>query len=99
MLGCAGHHYNRAGVTAAGCLIWGICTAGFSFCNTLNQGYLFWAVNGLGLSLVIPTGQSLIADYHQATTRGTAFGVYYLTAAFGSMFGSLYATNVGEFSC
>ncbi|KAL3131696.1 hypothetical protein ABBQ38_007988 [Trebouxia sp. C0009 RCD-2024] len=96
--GLAGHHYNRVGVTAAGCLIWGLCTAGFSFCNTLNQGYLFWAVNGLGLSLVIPTGQSLIADYHPASTRGTAFGIYYLTAAFGSMFGSLYATNLGAAS-
>ena len=98
MLCCPGHHYNRVGVTAAGCVIWGTCTAAFSFCNTLNQGYFFWALNGLGLSLVIPTGQSLIADYHHANARGTAFGAYYLTAAFGSMFGSLYATNVGESS-
>lgn len=93
-----GHRYNRVGVTTAGCFMWGICTASFSFCKTLNQGYLFWAVNGLGLSLVIPTGQSLIADYHCASARGLAFGAYYLTAAFGSMFGSLYATNIGEFS-
>ena len=93
-----GHHYNRVGVTAAGCCIWGICTLSFSFCSSLNQGYVFWAANGLGLSLVIPAGQSLIADYHCASSRGTAFGAYYLTAAFGSMFGSLYATNVGESS-
>ena len=98
MLRFPGHHYNRVSVTAAGCLIWGICTLSFSFCSTLTQGYVFWAVNGLGLSLVIPTGQSLIADYHCASARGTAFGAYYLTAAFGSMFGSLYATNIGECS-
>ena len=45
--------------------MWGVCTAGFSVCRSLNEGYLFWAINGIGLSLVIPTGQSLIADYYQ----------------------------------
>ena len=61
----AGHYYNRVHVTSIGCVMWGICTAGFSVCRSLNEGYLFWAINGIGLSLVIPTGQSLIADYSQ----------------------------------
>jgi len=52
-------------VTSIGCVMWGVCTAGFSVCRSLNEGYLFWAINGIGLSLVIPTGQSLIADYYQ----------------------------------
>ena len=61
----AGHLYNRVQVISIGCCLWGICTAGFSMCQSLKQGYIFWAVNGIGLSLVIPTGQSLIADYYQ----------------------------------
>ena len=64
---CPGHYYNRIHVTSVGCLMWGICTAGFSMCRSLQEGYFFWAINGIGLSLVIPTGQSLIADYYQAS--------------------------------
>ena len=65
----AGHYYNRVHVTTIGCLMWGICTAGFSACRSLKEGYFFWAMNGIGLSLVIPTGQSLIADYYQVHTH------------------------------
>lgn len=61
----AGHYYNRVHVTSIGCIMWGVCTAAFSACQSLKQGYLFWAINGVGLSLVIPTGQSLIADFYQ----------------------------------
>lgn len=76
--------------------MWGVCTAGFSICSSLRQGYFFWAINGIGLSLVIPTGQSLIADYYHASNRGKAFGAMTLTASLGGMFGSMYATNLGE---
>lgn len=94
----AGHYYNRVKVTTLGCIMWGVCTAGFSMCASLRQGYFFWAINGIGLSLVIPTGQSLIADYYQASNRGKAFGALYLTGSLGGMFGSMYATNLGSSS-
>ena len=67
----------------------------FSGCSTLTQGYLLWAVNGVGLALVVPTGQSLTADYFSEAARGKAFGALYLTGAFGAMLGALYATNLG----
>ena len=44
---------------------------------------MYCAFNGVGLALVIPCVQSLIADYTQAETRGNAFGVMYFTAALG----------------
>lgn len=44
----AGHVFNRIYVTSAGCFIWGIMTAGFAFCQSINQGIFFWAVNGIG---------------------------------------------------
>ena len=71
-------------------------TAGFSATRTVQQGYIFWAVNGIGLSLVIPNGQSLTADYFQPAQRGKAFGGLYLTGAVGATLGALYATNIGE---
>jgi len=44
---------------------------------------------------VIPSGQSLIADYYPPASRGRAFGALYLTGAVGGMLGSLFATNMG----
>ena len=61
----------------------------------MQQGYLFWAVNGIGLAMVIPNGQSIIADSYPEASRGKAFGALYLTGAFGAMAGTLYATNMG----
>ena len=58
-----------------------------------------WAINGVGLALVIPSGQSLIADYYPPASRGRAFGALYLTGAVGGMLGSLYATNMGVNPC
>ena len=55
---------------------------------------MFWAVNGVGLSLVIPNGQSLIADYYEDLDRGKAFGALYLTGAVGAMLGTVFATNI-----
>ena len=92
----AGHSYNRVLVVASGCALWGLMTGLFSGCSTLTQAYLLWAVNGVGLALVVPTGQSLTADYFSEASRGKAFGALYLTGAFGAMLGALYATNIGS---
>lgn len=80
---------------AFGCSLWGMMTGLFSGCSTITQGYILWAVNGIGLALVVPTGQSLTADYYPEASRGLAFGALYLTGAFGAMLGGLYATNLG----
>ena len=54
------------------------------------------AVNGVGLSLVIPNAQSITADYYDELDRGKAFGALYMTSALGGAVGSLYATNQGQ---
>ncbi len=54
------------------------------------------AINGVGLSLVIPNAQSITADYYDELDRGKAFGALYMTSALGGAFGSLYATNQGR---
>ncbi len=60
------------------------------------QGMALSAINGVGLSLVIPNAQSITADYYDELDRGKAFGALYMTSALGGAFGSLYATNQGR---
>ena len=43
------------------------------------------AINGLGLALVIPRVQSLVADYHPSESRGKAFGFMFFTASCGRL--------------
>lgn len=47
------------------------------------QAMVSCAVNGLGLALVIPCVQSLVADYHPSESRGKAFGFMFFTASCG----------------
>ncbi|GLC33417.1 hypothetical protein PLESTM_000068900 [Pleodorina starrii] len=93
--GLAGHYFDRVTVLFLGCAIWGFFCTAFSFATTVNQGILAWAFNGVGLSLIIPNSQSLVADYYTATQRGEAFGTLMLTGALGGMLGAMFATNLG----
>ena len=47
------------------------------------QAMIYSGINGVGLALVVPCVQSLIADYTAADKRGAAFGVLYFTGALG----------------
>eukprot|EP00891_Asterochloris_glomerata_P000173 jgi/Astpho2/173/e_gw1.00004.7.1_t len=93
--GIMGHHYNRITVVTIGCLLWGVMTALFSVTQSLQQGMILSAVNGVGLAFVIPNAQSLTADYYLELDRGKAFGALYMTSAIGGALGSLYATSIG----
>ncbi|GIM07207.1 hypothetical protein Vretimale_11285, partial [Volvox reticuliferus] len=93
--GLAGHYFDRVTVLFLGCAIWGFFCTAFAFATTVNQGIAAWAFNGVGLSLIIPNSQSLVADYYMATQRGEAFGTLMLTGAVGGMLGAMFATNVG----
>ena len=44
----------------------------------------FSAVNGLGLALVIPAAQSLVADYYEEKSRGGAFGLLFGVSSLGA---------------
>lgn len=66
----------------------------FQYSDLPNGEVLF-----AGLALVIPSGQSLVADYYPAASRGSAFGALYLTSALGGMGGSFFATNLGKIHC
>jgi MFS family permease len=55
----------------------------------------FAGINGMGLALLVPCCQSLIADLFPAEARGRAFGLMQLTGALGGMAGGVFATNLG----
>lgn len=94
--GMLGHFYNRVYVMSLGAFIWGTMCIVFAFTTTVRAGVSVWAWNGLGLGLLIPNAQSLIADYFSEYSRGKAFGALYLTGALGGTLGALYATNIGH---
>ena len=71
-------------------------SAAFSLSNSVASGAFFWAFNGVGLALLIPNAQSLIAYYYKPVSRGAAFGALYLPGALGGMAGGLFATNIGH---
>lgn len=71
----AGHYFNRARVIAIACFMWAIFTGMFAFSTSIHQAMVIWAFNGIGLAWMVPNGQSLVADYYDATHRGRAFGV------------------------
>uniref|UniRef100_A0A061SJ97 Mfs general substrate transporter n=1 Tax=Tetraselmis sp. GSL018 TaxID=582737 RepID=A0A061SJ97_9CHLO len=93
--GVLGDRYDRAYVISAGCCIWGLMTSGLGLSFSLQMAMFFSAWNGLGLSLVIPSCQSLVADYYDANDRGKAFGVLYMMCAIGGLCGGVAATNLG----
>jgi MFS family permease len=47
------------------------------------QAAAWCALNGVGLALVMPCVQSIIAEVYRAKSRGRAFGIIFTTSAFG----------------
>lgn len=89
---------DRIRIILYGCLIWACMTWLFGLTRWMPHpfvmGCIVWAFNGLGLSLVIPNSQSVVADYYTEDTRGKAFGLLYFTSSVGAIIGSIYATNL-----
>ncbi|KAJ8771637.1 hypothetical protein K2173_026814 [Erythroxylum novogranatense] len=79
--------YNRAHVIAVGAFLWAAATFLVAFSSTFFQVAVSRALNGIGLAIVAPAIQSLVADLTDEHNRGTAFGWLQLTANLGSVVG------------
>ncbi|MFW9921825.1 MAG: spinster family MFS transporter [Candidatus Thorarchaeota archaeon] len=88
--------YSRKIILAIGCFIWGIATIVMGVINNLVGFYFIRSFIGIGLAVIVPTSQSLIADYFHESKRGVAFGYLGLTGVLGAIFGTLYATIIGD---
>ncbi|EHA8586849.1 hypothetical protein COCNU_scaffold001054G000120 [Cocos nucifera] len=71
--------YNRTHVIALGAFLWAAATFLVALSNTFLQVAISRALNGIGLALVVPAIQSLVADSTDESARGIAFGWLQLT--------------------
>ncbi|EFJ09872.1 hypothetical protein SELMODRAFT_427648 [Selaginella moellendorffii] len=84
--------YNRAHIVGLGALVWGAATAGVGISRSYWQAVIARAVNGIGLAVVVPAIQSLVADSHKEESRGLAFGWLHASGQLGTVFGGVFAT-------
>ncbi|CAL5064667.1 unnamed protein product [Urochloa decumbens] len=83
--------YNRAHVVAVGAVLWAAATFLVAISGTFAQVAVARGLNGIGLALVTPAIQSLVADCSDDSTRGAAFGWLQLTGNIGSIIGGLFS--------
>ncbi|KAJ8540166.1 hypothetical protein K7X08_026555 [Anisodus acutangulus] len=90
--------YNRAHVIALGAFLWPAATFLVAVSSTFAEIAISRGLNGIGLAIVTPAIQSLVADSTNASNRGTAFGWLQLTSNFGSTLGGLISVLLAETS-
>ncbi|XP_074579290.1 uncharacterized protein LOC141835817 isoform X2 [Curcuma longa] len=83
--------HNRTHVIALGAFLWAAATFLVALSGTFLQVAISRALNGVGLALVTPAIQSLVADSTDESTRGTAFGWLQLTGNLGSIIGGFFS--------
>ncbi|KAK8580325.1 hypothetical protein V6N12_070603 [Hibiscus sabdariffa] len=83
--------HNRAHVIALGAFLWAAATFLVAFSSTFFQVAVSRALNGIGLAIVGPAIQSLVADSTDDSNRGMAFGWLQLTSNLGSVIGGFIA--------
>ncbi|XP_023002983.1 uncharacterized protein LOC111496730 [Cucurbita maxima] len=82
-------HHNRAHIIVLGAFLWAAATFLVALSSTFLQVAISRGLNGIGLAIVIPAIQSLVADSIDDSNRGLAFGWLQLTGNLGSIIGGL----------
>ncbi|KAI3949373.1 hypothetical protein MKW98_023310 [Papaver atlanticum] len=81
--------HNRTHVIALGAFLWAFATFLVGISSTFFQVAVSRGLNGIGLAMVIPAIQSLVADSTEDHNRGVAFGWLQLTGNIGSILGGM----------
>ncbi|XP_022741228.1 uncharacterized protein LOC111292877 [Durio zibethinus] len=89
-------HHNRAHVIALGAFLWAAATFFVAISTTFLQVAVSRGLNGVGLAIVIPAIQSLVADSTDESNRGMAFGWLQLTGNIGSILGGLCSVLIAS---
>ncbi|XP_058731493.1 uncharacterized protein LOC131603221 isoform X2 [Vicia villosa] len=90
--------HNRAHVIALGAFLWAAATFLVAVSSTFLQVAISRGLNGIGLAIVTPAIQSLVADSTIDSNRGVAFGWLQLTGNLGSIIGGLFAILIASSS-
>ncbi|CAM6130002.1 unnamed protein product [Calypogeia fissa] len=94
--GFLAQQYNRASIIAAGALMWAVATFFVGISSTFAQVAISRALNGVGLAVVVPSIQSMVADASVDENRGRAFGWLGVAGSLGSILGGLIALLMAE---
>nr|ACK44506.1 AT5G10190-like protein [Arabidopsis arenosa] len=83
--------HNRAHVIALGAFLWATATFLVAVSTTFFQVAVSRGLNGIGLAIVTPAIQSLVADSTEDNNRGMAFGWLGFTSNIGSILGYVFS--------
>ncbi|KAL7255081.1 hypothetical protein ACSBR1_009279 [Camellia fascicularis] len=86
---CLAVHHNRAHVISLGAFLWAAATFLVAISSTYFEVAVSRGLSGIGLAIVTPAIQSLVADSTDEANRGMAFGWLQLTGNVGSIVGGL----------
>ena len=87
---------SRRNLLSTGCILVSIATLSVSQSESIGEIAMFRGLAGVGLAIVGPIAQSLIADLVVPAKRGFAFGLLGVTAGIGSMGGTIFAGSMSK---
>ncbi|KAI3851719.1 hypothetical protein MKX03_011761 [Papaver bracteatum] len=90
--------HNRAHVIALGAFLWAFATFLVGISSTFLEVAISRGLNGIGLAIVIPAIQSLVADSTDDHNRGVAFGWLQVTGNIGTILGGLLSVLLASTS-
>ncbi|KAI3897842.1 hypothetical protein MKW92_038090 [Papaver armeniacum] len=90
--------HNRTHVIALGAFLWAAATFLVGFSSTFFQVAVSRGLNGIGLAMVQPAIQSLVADSTEDHNRGIAFGWLQLTGNLGAILGGMLSVLLASTS-
>ena len=90
--GIIGDRLNRKWLIVGSLFVWSGVTFAMGYTQDYDVLYALRAVMGVSEALYIPAGLSLIADYHQGSTRSLAVGIHMTGLYMGQALGGFGAT-------
>ncbi len=96
--GIIGDRLNRKWLIVGSLFVWSGVTFGMGYTHDYNVLYALRAIMGVSEALYIPAGLSLIADYHQGSTRSLAVGIHMTGLYMGQALGGFGATIADSLS-
>lgn len=96
--GIIGDRLNRKWLIIGSLFVWSGVTFAMGYTHDFEVLYALRAIMGVSEALYIPAGLSLIADYHQGSTRSLAVGIHMTGLYMGQALGGFGATIADSLS-
>lgn len=96
--GIIGDRLNRKWLIICSLFVWSGVTFAIGYTHDFGVLYALRAIMGVSEALYIPAGLSLIADYHQGSTRSLAVGIHMTGLYMGQALGGFGATIADSLS-